>query len=255
MKKILLSLAVIAASGGYVAVENYNGNLPSTDSAALSISTLPMPATKNRIDVGSLQPAATAQDSAPPPALPALAQTGVAAETAPPSPTPAMPASRSSVDVAELAPAQVPGTATVLSDASPATSLPALPRPRPAAAPQAAIAQPSPQVAQAAVTASTQNGQFRDGTYKGSSANAYYGRVQVSAVVSGGQLVSINVLQYPNDRRTSRYINGQALPRLEQEAIQAQSARVDTVSGATLTSNAYRQSLAAALSAAGGGNA
>jgi uncharacterized protein with FMN-binding domain len=118
------------------------------------------------------------------------------------------------------------------------------------AAPQA-----DPQLAQASASASTQGGQFRDGTFKGSSANAYYGRVQVSAVVKGGQLVAVNVLQYPNDRRTSRYINGQALPMLKQEAVQAQSARVDTVSGATLTSNAYRQSLAAALSAAGGGNA
>jgi uncharacterized protein with FMN-binding domain len=55
------------------------------------------------------------------------------------------------------------------------------------------------------------------------------------------------VLQYPSDRRTSIAINRRALPVLRSEAIAAQSANVDIVSGATLTSEAFIESLGAAL--------
>jgi uncharacterized protein with FMN-binding domain len=95
------------------------------------------------------------------------------------------------------------------------------------------------------------NGGFRDGAYVGSVVDAYYGDVQVRARISGGRLVAIEALQYPADRRTSRSINAEALPLLESEAISAQSARVDIVSGATLTSDAYLRSLKTALAEAG----
>ena len=93
-------------------------------------------------------------------------------------------------------------------------------------------------------------GQFTDGTYTGSSENAFYGMVQVRATVSGGKLTDVTFLTYPNDRSTSRMINDQAMPILSQEAIAAQSAQVDGVSGATDTSNAFVQSLSTALSSA-----
>ena len=93
-------------------------------------------------------------------------------------------------------------------------------------------------------------GQYKDGTYKGSVADAYYGLVQVEAVISGGKLTNVTFLQYPSDRSTSRYINGQAMPYLTQEALQAQSARVDIISGATDTSLAFEQSLGDALAGA-----
>jgi len=54
-------------------------------------------------------------------------------------------------------------------------------------------------------------------------------------------------LLYPNDRRESVDINSQAMPYLKQEAIQAQTAQVDGVSGATDTSQAFIQSLGSAL--------
>lgn len=91
-------------------------------------------------------------------------------------------------------------------------------------------------------------GQFADGTYTGPAVDAYYGLVQVKATVSGGKLTDVAFLQYPNDRSTSREINNQAMPWLTQEAIQAQSASVDIISGATATSEAFIQSLGAALS-------
>lgn len=96
---------------------------------------------------------------------------------------------------------------------------------------------------------------YRDGTYTGSSESAYYGRVQVRVTIASHKIASVSVLDYPQDRRTSRYINSQALPLLKQEVIAADSANVDTVSGATLTSEAYMRSLANALNQAGAGNA
>ncbi len=95
------------------------------------------------------------------------------------------------------------------------------------------------------------SGRLSDGTYTGPSVDAYYGLVQVKLSIRGGRLVSIDVLRYPADRRTSRYINSQALPMLEREVIQAQSARVSGVSGATLTSMAYIRSVNSALKEAG----
>lgn len=93
-------------------------------------------------------------------------------------------------------------------------------------------------------------GQYRDGTYAGRVADAYYGNVQVEAVIAGGRLSNVKVLQYPNDRGTSIEINSQALPMLISEAISAQSANVDGISGASDTSPAFVQSLSSALAKA-----
>jgi uncharacterized protein with FMN-binding domain len=128
--------------------------------------------------------------------------------------------------------------------------MPPLPRPRPTPPAPAAI-----QPAASTNTSATSIAGYADGTYKGGDENAYYGRVQVQVTVTNHQVASIKVLDYPQDRRTSRYINSQALPRLKQEVIAAQSANIDTVSGATLTSEAYIRSLGSALAQAGGAHA
>jgi uncharacterized protein with FMN-binding domain len=93
-------------------------------------------------------------------------------------------------------------------------------------------------------------GQYRDGAYTGPVVDAYYGLMQIQAIIKGGKLSAIKVLQYPNDRRTSIFINRQALPMLRDEVINAQSANVDIVSGATLSSEAFIQSLGAAMNQA-----
>lgn len=90
-------------------------------------------------------------------------------------------------------------------------------------------------------------GQFRDGSYTGDPADAFYGYIQVRVTVSNGQIADVKFLQYPNDRQTSIAINSQAMPYLKSEAIQAQSANVNIVSGATDSSLAFRQSLQSAL--------
>ena len=94
-------------------------------------------------------------------------------------------------------------------------------------------------------------GGYRDGAYVGDVVDAYYGPLQVQASISGGRIVSVKALQYPADRRTSQRINNQALPELQSEVIAAQNTRVDIVSGATLTSEAYIRSLKSALGQAG----
>jgi uncharacterized protein with FMN-binding domain len=96
----------------------------------------------------------------------------------------------------------------------------------------------------------TRAGQYKDGSYTGSVADAFYGKIQVKAVVSGGRLTNIVFLQYPNDRGNSANISQQSLPILKQEAIAAQSAHVNGVSGATDTSEAFVQSLSVALASA-----
>jgi uncharacterized protein with FMN-binding domain len=94
---------------------------------------------------------------------------------------------------------------------------------------------------------STPQGRYKNGTYTGGVADAFYGNVQVQVTISGGSIIDVQFLQYPNDRSTSIMINSQAMPYLKQEAIQAQSAQVDGVSGATATSGAFIQSLQSAL--------
>ena len=89
---------------------------------------------------------------------------------------------------------------------------------------------------------------YRDGTYTGSVENAFYGNVQVQATIQGGKIVQVTFLDHPQDNPTSRAINGQAMPYLQQEATSAQGARVNIITGATDTSLAFIQSLTTALS-------
>jgi uncharacterized protein with FMN-binding domain len=88
---------------------------------------------------------------------------------------------------------------------------------------------------------------FKDGTYIGNPEDAFYGNIQVQTVISAGKIVDVQFLQYPGDRTRSLAINTLAMPNLKQEAIQAQSANVDIISGATDSSNAFVQSLSSAL--------
>jgi len=91
---------------------------------------------------------------------------------------------------------------------------------------------------------------YRDGSYTGSVADAQWGVVQVKAIITNGKITDVKFLQYPNDRNRSIYINSIADPQLTSEAIQAQSANVDIVTGATDSSDAFMQSLSDALAQA-----
>lgn len=97
---------------------------------------------------------------------------------------------------------------------------------------------------------STPNALYKDGTYTGSVADAQWGNVQIQVVIQGGKIANITFLQYPNERERSVFINSYADPRLVSEAIQAQSATVDAITGATDSSEAFIQSLSDALTQA-----
>ena len=91
---------------------------------------------------------------------------------------------------------------------------------------------------------------FKDGDFTGLVADAYYGNVRVQAVIRDGKIDDVLFLDHPGDRKKSVEINGRAMPLLTAETIRAQSARVDIVSGATLTSQAFIESLGDALTQA-----
>jgi uncharacterized protein with FMN-binding domain len=87
-------------------------------------------------------------------------------------------------------------------------------------------------------------------TYQGSTARTRWGPVRVVITVANGKITKVTVPVYPNGNGRDKEINSYALPILKQETLAAQSADIDTVSGATVTSDGYLQSLQAALDAA-----
>jgi len=82
-----------------------------------------------------------------------------------------------------------------------------------------------------------------------------YGHVQVQVAMRAGKIVDIRAIRLPDGDGKSREINRAAAPQLKQQALRAQSAAIDGVSGATYTSDGYRQSLQAALDRAGASQA
>jgi uncharacterized protein with FMN-binding domain len=88
-------------------------------------------------------------------------------------------------------------------------------------------------------------------TVTGAVASTQWGPVQVQLTISGKTITKVAVVQYPNGNSRDAEINGQALPILMQETTSAQSANIDMVSGATVTSTGYLQSLQSALDQAG----
>ena len=132
---------------------------------------------------------------------------------------------------------------------TPARPLIISPVPDPSPSPTIAVNSASPTTIPPPIPTRPPSG-LRDGSYTGAVADAFYGNIQVRAVISGGRLTDVLFLQYPNDRQTSIEINSQAMPYLKAEAIRAQSAQVDIVSGATDSSLAFIQSLGSALSQA-----
>ena len=91
---------------------------------------------------------------------------------------------------------------------------------------------------------------YTDGSFTGAVADAYYGNVQVKVIIQNGKITDVQFLDHPQSRGRSIQINTYAMPLLQQEVIQAQSANINTVSGASATSGAFIQSLTSALAQA-----
>ncbi|MFI6487265.1 FMN-binding protein [Streptomyces sp. NPDC050564] len=127
---------------------------------------------------------------------------------------------------------------------------------KPSSDPAAAAAGAAPQQT-AAGQESPQGGsaqQTGTQTVTGDVVKTQYGPVQVELTMSGGRITKADAVQAPKGG-TSDQKTALAVPKLNEEAVAAQSADIDAVSGATYTSGGYKQSLQSALDkakAAGG---
>lgn len=86
-----------------------------------------------------------------------------------------------------------------------------------------------------------------DGTFTGNSVSTQWGAVQVQVTVKNGVITAAEALSYPSGNDHDQKINAYAIPILNAEVTQAQSASIDTVSGATVTSDGYLESLQSAI--------
>ncbi len=94
---------------------------------------------------------------------------------------------------------------------------------------------------------SPSDGNAVSGTFTGDAINTAYGTVQIALVVQNGQIVDVQELQLPSDRRLSAQISAQAGPMLRDEVLRAQSDKINGVSGASYTSYGFYLSLQSAL--------
>ena len=88
---------------------------------------------------------------------------------------------------------------------------------------------------------------LKDGTYTGQSTDTRWGPVQVRITVSNGRITAADAIDYPMNNGRDQEINQYAIPQLQSETLQAQSAQIDMVSGATYTSQGYTTSLQSAI--------
>lgn len=84
-------------------------------------------------------------------------------------------------------------------------------------------------------------------TVTGTAVDTRYGPVQLKVTFEGTKITAIDAIQYPTESGRDQEINSQAIPMLQQEAMASQSAKIDTISGATYTSEGYIQSLQSAI--------
>lgn len=89
------------------------------------------------------------------------------------------------------------------------------------------------------------------GQLTGSTVQTPFGTVQVQVTLQNGKITDVQALQMPGDQRRTQQISQYAAPQLRSEVLSAQSAQVNTISGATYTSDGYLQSLQSALDQAG----
>ena len=101
-----------------------------------------------------------------------------------------------------------------------------------------------------ATTATTKAAATAGGTFVGAESSNKWGPVQVKITVAGSRITNVTAIHTPASKPKSVRINDRAVPMLESEALTAQSAQINTISGATYTSDSYALSLQSALDAA-----
>jgi uncharacterized protein with FMN-binding domain len=114
----------------------------------------------------------------------------------------------------------------------------------PGSSPAAAVGSPTPGGTVSSAAASA-GGAAR--TVTGKAWPTIYGPVQVRVTLSGGRVTAVTAVVYPTGTPRDQQINAYAIPELNAETLKAGNADIDTVSGATYTSQGYRGSLQSAL--------
>ncbi len=150
------------------------------------------------------------------------------------------------ISVWRFEPGPVQNTAAIAQAPPPNVTAPPAPSTPVTSAPSTSAAPPSSTAAAPSTseTPSTRDNPNKTVTTEGSAESSRYGTVQVQVTFSGSRIAVITLLQAPDGGRSLT-----ALPRLQEEAIKAQSADIDTVTGATETSESYKTSLQAAIDA------
>ncbi|NUT18860.1 MAG: FMN-binding protein [Hamadaea sp.] len=141
---------------------------------------------------------------------------------------------------AETTPSALPSGSPLPTKSSPGAAPPsATTSVRPAASPT--------RPATPATTAATG---LRNGTFAGAGVTERYGVIKVTIVVSGGRITNASATCTNPCEGESASISSNAIGKLNARVLTAQSASIQSVSGATYTSSAYKQSLAAAINQA-----
>jgi uncharacterized protein with FMN-binding domain len=94
---------------------------------------------------------------------------------------------------------------------------------------------------------SSSSGSSSTKTYTGDTADTRWGIVQVEITVKSGKITKSEAVQYPSENGRDQEINAYAVPQLNSEVLAQQSGSIDAVSGATVTSDGYIQSLQSAI--------
>jgi uncharacterized protein with FMN-binding domain len=123
-------------------------------------------------------------------------------------------------------------------------------RSRPPVIPPPRIAPPEPEVRRVSARPATVSGSVRTGT--GRIVTTPFSVIQVRVAFTGRQLTRVETVELSGTGARTQAINAHAEPILREEALKAGNAKIDVVSGATYTSESYRDSLQSAIDAAHG---
>jgi uncharacterized protein with FMN-binding domain len=96
-------------------------------------------------------------------------------------------------------------------------------------------------------TSPTSSAKAASGTFTGARVNTRWGIVEVRITVKNGTITNSQAVEYPRNNGRDQQINAYALPILNRATLSAQSAAIDSISGATVTSDGYIRSLQSAI--------
>lgn len=235
MRALLSSIAVLSASVAYVAWQTLSGGTARANSPAPATA-LPATAAPTR---ALAQPTAVAvQPTTVAPTAAAVQPTAV--QPAPVQQAPLQPVT------AQASSAQ-PTVVSAPQDATPPTAVAAQPTAVPAQPTRVPATTVPTRVPASPTTAVAAKGALHDGTWTSDAIQTNWGPIQVEMVVENGRITDVASVQYPQSRSRSLQISRSALPVYAEQVVSMQSARVNSMSGATQTARGFQQAVQTAI--------